>query len=196
MNLRMLPDRRIEKPSEHQMRLQRRAFRQHQRQETTGVPRGGKRSPKTILSKTEDVVSESFYQEAGDFLGQHLAARSHFVTAKAHPKVLALHALLGEIKKQMAGLPLKRRLKFFRSSVAIVAEVLAAMHREAPAHRAVPGASADHRRISPPIHGDRSTRPSRALHVHRSSAVSIDREPAGDPTDADRYLSEHQYPNR
>jgi hypothetical protein len=33
----------------------------------------------------------------------------------------------------MATLPLKRRLKFFRSSVAVVAEVLAAMHREAPA---------------------------------------------------------------
>jgi hypothetical protein len=55
------------------------------------------------------------------------------VTAEAHPKVRALHALLDEITKQMARLPLKRRLKFFRSSVAIVAEVLAAMHREAPA---------------------------------------------------------------
>ena len=178
MNLRMLPDRRIETPSEHQMRLQRRAYRQHQRQETTCVPPGGKRRATTIVSNTNHAVLESFHQQAADLLSQHLAARPPLVTADAHPKVLALHALVDEITKQMAPLPLKSQLGFFRSSVAIVAEILAAMHREAPAHRAVPGASADHRRISPPIHGDRSTRPSRALHVHRSSAVSTDREPA------------------
>jgi hypothetical protein len=96
----------------------------------------------------------------------------------------------------MAPLPLQRRLSFFRSSVAIVAEVLAAMHREAPARRAVPGASADHRRISPLIHLDRPTRPSQALHVHRSRTVSIGREPVGDPAHADRYRSEHQHLSR
>jgi hypothetical protein len=149
-----------------------------------------------MVSKMNHAVLESFHQQAADLLSQHLAARSPVVTADAHPKVLALHALVAEIAKHMAPLPLKSRLVFFRSSVAIVADVLAAMHREAPAHRAVPGVSADHRRISPPIHGDRLTRPLRALHVHRSSAVSADREPAGDPTDAHRYLSEHQYPNR
>jgi hypothetical protein len=132
MNLRMLPGRWMEKPIEHQTRLQHRALRDHQRQESTHVPRGRKRSVKTILSNTEHAVSESFDQQAGDLLSQHLAAGTHLVTAEAHPKVLALHALFDEIKKQMARLPLKRRLRFFRSSVAIVAEVLAAMHREAP----------------------------------------------------------------
>ena len=131
MNLRMLPGRWMEKPIEHQTRLQHRPLRDHQRHETTRVPRGAKRSTKSILSNTEDAVSESFYQQAGDLLSQHLAAGTHPLTAEGHPKVLALHALLGEITKQMASLPLKRRLKFFRSSVAIVAEVLAAMHREA-----------------------------------------------------------------
>ena len=129
MNLRMLPGRGMENSIEHQTRRYR-ALRDHQRQETTRVPRGGKRSAKSILSNTEDAVSESFYQQAGDLLSQHLAARTRVVTAEAHPKVFALHALVDEITKQMASLPLKRRLKFFRSSVAIVAEVLAAMHRE------------------------------------------------------------------
>ena len=130
MNLRMLPGRGMENSIEHQTRRYR-ALRDHQRQETTRVPRGGKRSAKSILSNTEDAVSESFHQQAGDLLSQHLAARTHLVTAEAHPKVLALHALVDEITKQMATLPLKSRLRFFRSSVAIVAEVLAAMHREA-----------------------------------------------------------------
>ena len=137
MNLRMLPGRSMENPIEHQTRLQYRALRDHQRQETTRVPRGVKRSVKTILSNTEDAVSESFHQQAGDLISQHLAARTDLVNAEAHPKVLALHALVDEITKQMASLPLKRRLKFFGSSVAIVAEVLAAMHREAPHNRAV-----------------------------------------------------------
>jgi hypothetical protein len=122
----------MEKPIKYQTRAQHRALRDHQRQETTCVPRGAKRSTKTILSNKEDAVSESFHQQAGDLLSQHLAARTRVVTAEAHPKVLALHALVDEITKQTASLPLKRRLKFFRSSVAIVAEVLAAMHREAP----------------------------------------------------------------
>jgi hypothetical protein len=133
MNLRMLPGRWMEKPVEHQTRLQHRPLRDHQRHETTRVPRGAKRSTKSILSNNEDAVSDSFHQQAGDLLSQHLAAQTHLVTAEAHPKVRALHTLLDEITKQMARLPLKRRLKFFRSSVAIVAEVLAAMHREAPA---------------------------------------------------------------
>ena len=120
--------------------LHRRALRDHQRQETTRVSRGGKRSAKTILPDTEHAVSESFHQQAGDLLSQHLAAGTHLVTAKAHPKVLALHALVDEITKKMASLPLKRRLKFFRSSVAIVAEVLAATHREATHNRAVTAA--------------------------------------------------------
>ena len=102
-----------------------------------------------ILSNTDHAISESFHQKAGDLLSQHLAARIPLVTLDAHPKVLALHSLVDEITKQMASLPLKRRLSFFCSSVAIIAEVLAAMHREAPSHRSVPGASADHRRISP-----------------------------------------------
>ena len=122
----------MEKPIKQQTRTQHRALRDHQRQETTRVLRGAKRSTKTILSNNkEDAVSESFHQQAGDLLSQHLAAGTRVVTAEAHPKVLALHALVDEITKQMASLPLKRRLKFFRSSVPIVAKVLAAMHREA-----------------------------------------------------------------
>jgi hypothetical protein len=152
MNLRMLPDRRMAKPIEHQTRLQHRALRQRQHEETTYVLRGGKRRAKTIVSNTNHAVSESFHQLAADLLSQHLAARTHLVTAEAHPKVLALHALVVEMTKQMAPLPLQRRLSFFRSAVAIVAEVLAAMHREAPTYRAVPGASADPSRISPRIH--------------------------------------------
>ena len=177
MNLRMLPDRWMEKPIEHQRRPQHRALRQRQRQETTDVPRGGKRRAKTIVSNTNHAVSECFHQLAADLLSQRLAARTHLLTAEAHPKVLALDALIDGITKRMAPLPLQRRLIFFRSSVAIVAEVLAAMHREAPTYRAVPGASVDHRRISPLIHQDRPTGPSQALHVHRSRAVSADREP-------------------
>ena len=147
MNLRMLPGHWMKKPIEHRTRLQHHPLRNNQRRQTTCVPRGGKRSAKAILSNTDHAVSESFHQKAGDLLSQHLAARPPLVTADAHPKVLALHALVDEITKQMTPLPLKRRLSFFRSSVAIVAEVLAAMYREAPAHRAVPGASADDRRI-------------------------------------------------
>ena len=48
-------------------------------------------------------------------------------------------------------------------------------------------ASASRRRASPTIYVDRPTRPSQALHVHRSSAATTDREPAGDPADSDRY---------
>ena len=131
MNLRMLPGREMEKPIKQQTRAQHRALRDHQLQETTRVPRGAKRSTRTILSNKEHAVSESLHQQAGDLLSQHLAAGTHPLTAEGHPKVLALHALLDEIKKQMAKFSSKRRLKFFRSSVAIVAEVLAAMHREA-----------------------------------------------------------------
>lgn len=144
----MLPDRGMEKPIKYQTRAQHRALRDHQRQETTRVPRGEKRSAKTIFYNTEDAVSESFHQQAGDLLSQHLAAGTHPLTGEGHPKVLALHALLGEIKKQLASLPLKRRLRFLRSSVAIVAEVLAAMHREALVQSRRDGASAGRRRAS------------------------------------------------
>ena len=137
-----------EKTIEHQTRLQDGALRGHQRRQTTRVLPDEKRSAKTILSNTEDAVSESFHQQAAHLLSQHLAARPPLVTLDAHPKVLALHSLVDEITKQMASLPLKSRLRFFCSSVAIIAEVLAAMHREASSHRSVPGASADHRRIS------------------------------------------------
>jgi hypothetical protein len=149
MNLRMPSGDCIEKTIEPQTRLQDGALRAHQRRQTTGVLRDGKRRAMAILSNTDHAISESFHQKAGDLLSQHLAARIPLVTLDAHPKVLALHALVDEITNQMASLPLKRRLRFFCSSVAIIAEVLAAMHREAPAHRSVPGASADHRRISP-----------------------------------------------
>ena len=44
--------------------------------------------------------------------------------------------------------------------MAIVAEVLAAMHRETPSHRAVPGASAGHGACLAAIHVDRPTHPS------------------------------------
>ena len=133
MSLRVLAGRWMEKPNEHSRRLQHCTLRDRQRQLTTSVPGGGKRSANSILSNRDHAVSESFHQQASDLLSQHLAAGSSLVAANASPKVLALDALLGEITKQMATLPLKRRLKFFRSSVAVVAEVLAAMHREAPA---------------------------------------------------------------
>ena len=134
---------------EHQTRHQRRALRDHQRQETARAHEVEvqKRSVKTILSNMRHAVSESFHQQAGDLLSQHLTARTHLMTMEAHPKIVALNALLDEIARHMASLPLKRRLKFFRSSVAIVAEILAAMQREAS--HAVTAASADRRRISP-----------------------------------------------
>jgi hypothetical protein len=128
MNLKMPSTRGMEKRIEYPTR--RRACRSHQRQETLRVPQERRRSAKTISSDAEYAVSETFQQQAGGLLSQQLAARTRPAAAEAHPKVLALHALVDEIIKQLATLPLTRRIKFFRSSVTIVAEVLAAMHRE------------------------------------------------------------------
>jgi len=128
MNLKIPSTRGMEKPIEYPTRH--RACRSHQRQETSRVPRERRRSAKTISSDTEYAVSEAFQQQAAGLLSQQLAARTLLLTAEAHPKVLALRALVDEIIKQMAILPLTRRFEFFRSSVTVVSEVLAAMHRE------------------------------------------------------------------
>jgi hypothetical protein len=146
MNLKMLSTRGMEKPIEYPTR--RRACRSHQRQQPSRIPQERRRSAKTISSDAEYAVSEAFQQQAAGLLSQQLAARIDPVTAEAHPKVLALHALVDEIVKQLATLPLKRRVKFFRSSVTIVAEVLAAMHRESlrrPGDAFLPGKVHHHR---------------------------------------------------
>jgi predicted GTPase len=127
MNLKTPMIRAMEKPIEYPTRH--RAFRSHP-QETSRIFRERRRSAKTISSDAEYAVSEAFQQQAAALLSQQLAAGTRPVIAEAHRKVFALSALVDEIIKQMATLPLERRLKFFRSSVTIVAEVLAAMHRE------------------------------------------------------------------
>ena len=127
MNLKTPMIRAMEKPIEYSTRH--RAFRSHP-QEISRIFRERRRSAKTISSDAEYAVSEAFQQQAAALLSQQLAAGTRPVIAEAHRKVFALSALVDEIIKQMATLPLERRLKFFRSSVTIVAEVLAAMHRE------------------------------------------------------------------
>jgi hypothetical protein len=77
-------------------------------------------------------ASDSFRQQAAELLAQHLAVRPGARKVKAHPKVAALHGLIAQIVKQMKRLSLAQRMKFFASSVVIVAEVLAAMQRKAP----------------------------------------------------------------
>jgi hypothetical protein len=80
-----------------------------------------------------------FYQRvAASLISRRLVARQ---TARhtASKKCEAMTALLDRIAARMRKLPLKERLEFFRSSVAIVAEVLAAMQRDvsAPARLAL-----------------------------------------------------------
>jgi hypothetical protein len=128
MNLKMLLTRGMERPVEYPTRP--RACCSHQRQATSRIFRERRRSAKTIPSDAHYAISEAFQQQAAGLLSQQLAAGTRPVIAEAHRKVFALYALVDEIIKQMATLPLERRLKFFRSSVTIVAEVLAAMHRE------------------------------------------------------------------
>jgi hypothetical protein len=128
MNLKTPLIRAMERPIEYPTRD--RACRSHP-QETSRIFRESSNA-RTIPSDAEYAVSEAFQQQAAGLLSQQLAAGTRPVRAEAHRKVFALDALVDEIIRQMATLPLEKRLKFFLSSVIIVAEVLAAMHRESP----------------------------------------------------------------
>jgi hypothetical protein len=71
-----------------------------------------------------------FYQRvAASLISRRLVARQ--ATRRASSKKCeAMAALLDRVATRMRKLPLKERLEFFRSSVAIVAEILAAMQRD------------------------------------------------------------------
>ena len=71
-----------------------------------------------------------FYQRvAASLISRRLVARQTTRHA-ASKKCEAMAALLDRVATRMRKLPLKERLEFFRSSVAIVAEILAAMQRD------------------------------------------------------------------
>lgn len=72
---------------------------------------------------------ESFQHVAADLVSRRITSARPPAGPISSKQYKALSALLDQIARQMDGLPLKARLKFFRSSVAIVAEILAAMQR-------------------------------------------------------------------
>jgi hypothetical protein len=73
--------------------------------------------------------AEFFQRVAASLISRRLL-KAQATTRTASKKHDAMAALLDRIASRMRKLPLKERLEFFRSSIQIVAEFLAAMQRD------------------------------------------------------------------
>lgn len=87
-------------------------------------------------------------------------------TEETHARVLALHSLLDQVARRMKTLPASERPRFFRSSMPIVAEILAVLlgeSRARPTFRAYDFSSGrrKHRRRTSPLWQETSARKKR-----------------------------------
>ena len=73
---------------------------------------------------------EFFHRLAALLISRRLISSRAFQHGATSRKCAALSGLLDKIAESMSDLPLEERLEFFRSSVEIVAAILAAMQRE------------------------------------------------------------------
>ena len=73
--------------------------------------------------------AEFFQRVAASLISRRLL-KPESTTHTTSKKCDAMAALLDRVAARMRKLPLKERLEFFRSSVQIVAEILAAMQRD------------------------------------------------------------------
>ena len=73
---------------------------------------------------------EFFHRLAALLISRRLISSRAFQHGATSRKCAALSGLLDKIAESMSDLPLKERLEFLRSSVEIVAAILAAMQRE------------------------------------------------------------------
>lgn len=87
-----------------------------------------KRPREALAFPWDDSMHVYVQAMAGKLILRYLVATPQLnKTEETHAKVLALHSLLDEIARRMKTLPASERPRFFRSSIVIVAEILAVL---------------------------------------------------------------------